>query len=100
MVRSMVCIQSYGVPLSKRVLPGFTNVNARYGTCLGMFVVLSAIILFGVAWWTFQECYNVLGDFGWYYGDFFLPNPRLRESKESLSYVGIYRSEFRIDSCV
>ena len=52
-----------------------------------------------VSIWTFQECYNVLGDFGWYYGDFFMPNPRLKVDASikkpvraaGLSYVGIYR---------
>ena len=56
----------------------------------GIFVVLVATCFMGISLWTFQECYNVLGDFGWYYGDFFLPNPRISQS-EGLSYVGIYR---------
>ena len=58
----------------------------------GLTVILVSVCMMGVSMWTFQECYNVLGDFGWYYGDFFMENPRLKdESKSGLSYVGIYR---------
>ena len=54
--------------------------------------MLTSFCMVCVSKWTFQECYNVLGDFGWYYGDFFLPNPRLQGGgKSGLSYVGIYR---------
>jgi len=68
----------------------------------GLTVILVSVCMMGVSMWTFQECYNVLGDFGWYYGDFFMENPRLKdESKSGLSYVGIYRCAqwFMVRAC-
>jgi len=37
--------------------------------------------------WAATEIYEVIQDFGWFYGDFFLQRPAAR----SLSYSGIYR---------
>jgi phosphatidylethanolamine N-methyltransferase len=36
--------------------------------CGAMFVCM----LVGVSYWSASSCYNALGDFGWFYGDFFL----------------------------
>jgi phosphatidylethanolamine N-methyltransferase len=49
--------------------------------------VLVAIMLMGLSHWSFASSFELLGDFGWYYGDFFLP----RTQKAKLTYTGIYR---------
>jgi phosphatidylethanolamine N-methyltransferase len=46
-----------------------------------------SLILVGI--WAVRSVYDALGDQGWFYGDFFLPN---RDGKDrSLVYDGIYR---------
>lgn len=49
--------------------------------------VLTAIGLWGVAYWSFSSTFDILGDFGWFYGDFFMEPPE----HAKLTYTGIYR---------
>ena len=48
--------------------------------------MLSGAALVGVSWWSFHQCYLALGDYGWFYGDFFIP-----DDAPVMSYTGIYR---------
>ncbi|KAF8510469.1 phosphatidylethanolamine N-methyltransferase [Hysterangium stoloniferum] len=43
-------------------------------------------ILIGLHMWTAAECYDVLGVFGWFFGDFFI-----EDYPATLEYTGIYR---------
>ncbi|KAF8588065.1 phosphatidylethanolamine N-methyltransferase [Ramaria rubella] len=43
-------------------------------------------ILIGIHMWTAAQCYDVLGVFGWFFGDFFIEN-----YPATLEYTGIYR---------
>ena len=38
--------------------------------------------------WSFKSTYDAVGDFGWFYGDFFVPADKY---KSSICYTGIYR---------
>ena len=38
--------------------------------------------------WSFKSTYDAVGDFGWFYGDFFVP---ASQYKSSICYTGIYR---------
>jgi len=38
--------------------------------------------------WSFKSTYDAVGDFGWFYGDFFVP---AAQYKSSICYTGIYR---------
>ena len=38
--------------------------------------------------WSFKSTYDAVGDFGWFYGDFFVPADQY---KSSICYTGIYR---------
>jgi phospholipid N-methyltransferase len=44
--------------------------------------ILSGILLVVISVWSFASCYEVLGDYGWYYGDFFLPPSAADEWKK------------------
>jgi phosphatidylethanolamine N-methyltransferase len=48
------------------------------------------LIMIGVSYWSADECYSALGDYGWFYGDFFLLS---KDSDGGEGYVarGIYR---------
>jgi hypothetical protein len=43
-------------------------------------------MLIALHFWTAFSTYEVLGDFGWLYSDFFLP-----QNASQLAYTGIYR---------
>jgi len=52
--------------------------------CLdGMYLsqIATGIMLVVIAIWSFSGCYEALGDYGWYYGDFFIP-PGHEEAKK------------------
>jgi phosphatidylethanolamine N-methyltransferase len=49
--------------------------------------VIFAILLWGLTYWSFSSSFEILGDFGWFYGDFFLDPPEFAQ----LTYTGIYR---------
>jgi phosphatidylethanolamine N-methyltransferase len=52
-------------------------------------LLLGSVSLILVGIWAVRSVYDALGDQGWFYGDFFLPN---RDGKDrSLVYDGIYR---------
>lgn len=46
------------------------------------------ILLITLHVWSSNSIYEVLGDFGWFYGDFFIDELKI---KRGLSYTGIYR---------
>ena len=46
-----------------------------------------ALIMLSV--WSFKSTYDAVGDFGWFYGDFFVS--RARTTSLSICYTGIYR---------
>ena len=49
--------------------------------------VIFALLLWGLTYWAFSSSFELLGDFGWFYGDFFLDPPEHAQ----LTYTGIYR---------
>lgn len=49
--------------------------------------VIFAVLLWGLTYWSFSSSFEILGDFGWFYGDFFLDPPDFAQ----LTYTGIYR---------
>jgi len=48
--------------------------------------VIFAVMLMGLSHYSFSSSFDILGDFGWYYGDFFT-----QRDQAKLSYTGIYR---------
>ncbi len=58
-----------------------TSSSVQYLT----FTVCAAMLLFGLSYWSLEGSYDILGDYGWFYGDFFF------QKKKKLSYMGIYR---------
>jgi phosphatidylethanolamine N-methyltransferase len=50
--------------------------------------IFVGFVLICINGWAYKSMYSSLGDFGWYYGDFFTP-PNL--SKPNVSYSGVYR---------
>ena len=51
---------------------------------------MSAFALIFISMWTMMEVYEVLGDFGWFYGDFFIQK-KAKAGENLLDYSGIYR---------
>lgn len=49
-------------------------------------MTLASQMLIALHFWTAFSTYEVLGDFGWLYSDFFLP-----QNASQLAYTGIYR---------
>lgn len=47
-----------------------------------------ALVLILLSVWTAHSTYTVIGDFGWFYGDFFIPPSKYHHS---ICYTGIYR---------
>ncbi|KAI8855246.1 phospholipid methyltransferase-domain-containing protein, partial [Chytridium lagenaria] len=62
--------------------------NWLYGTVLLRHTVAMITICMHV--WTAISIHNALGDFGWFYGDFFLDGGALRDQSR-LTYTGVYR---------
>jgi phosphatidylethanolamine N-methyltransferase len=50
--------------------------------------IMAGVILIILNVWQSYSCYEVLGDFGWYYGDFFIEK---KDIPVKLQYTGIYR---------
>eukprot|EP00941_MAST-03F_sp_MAST-3F-sp1_P006443 g6443.t1 len=50
-------------------------------------ILLASFAMMGLQLWSYISCYNVLGDFGWFFGDFFIKSAH----QKKLSYTGIYR---------
>ena len=62
----------------------WTNISSSSVQYL-TFTVCAAMLLFGLSYWSLEGSYDILGDYGWIYGDFFF------QKKYKLSYMGIYR---------
>ncbi|KAJ3218413.1 phosphatidylethanolamine N-methyltransferase [Dinochytrium kinnereticum] len=62
--------------------------NWLYGTVMLKHTV--ALITICLHAWTAISIHNALGDFGWFYGDFFLDAGALRDQSR-LNYTGVYR---------
>lgn len=68
----LACLQNYQLPK-----------DWTYGTVLLRHTM--GFLLIGLHIWTSLSIHEVLGDFGWFFGDFFV------EGKNELTYTGIYR---------
>lgn len=68
----LVCLQNYHLPL-----------DWTYGTVLLRHTL--GFLLIGLHLWTSLSIHEVLGDFGWFFGDFFV------QGEYRLTYTGIYR---------
>lgn len=55
------------------------------------------ILLCIVSGWSYVSCYEALGDYGWFYGDFFIDDAKI---PSTLVYHGIYRFMDNPDSIV
>ncbi|KAJ3099978.1 phosphatidylethanolamine N-methyltransferase [Phlyctochytrium planicorne] len=62
--------------------------NWFYGTVLLKHTV--ALITICLHIWTAISIHNALGDFGWFYGDFFIEGGAFRD-RSRLTYTGVYR---------
>ncbi|KAJ3092628.1 phosphatidylethanolamine N-methyltransferase [Quaeritorhiza haematococci] len=62
--------------------------NWTYGTILLRHTLGALLIMLHL--WTALSIYEVLGDFGWFYGDFFI-DPLRSNRDQLLRYTGIYR---------
>jgi phosphatidylethanolamine N-methyltransferase len=68
----LACVQTYRLPENWTV--GTTLLRHTLG-----------ILLIGLHFWTSVSIHEVLGDFGWFFGDFFV------QGEYQLTYTGIYR---------
>jgi len=68
----LACLQNYRLPD-----------NWTYGTVLLRHTL--GFLLIGLHMWTSSSIHEVLGDFGWFFGDFFV------QGQNQLTYTGIYR---------
>ena len=64
----------------------FTAADVWSGWKMACLVLGLALIMLSV--WSFKSTYDAVGDFGWFYGDFFVSE---RYYKSSICYTGIYR---------
>eukprot|EP00516_Mucochytrium_quahogii_P008031 CAMPEP_0203746928 /NCGR_PEP_ID=MMETSP0098-20131031/2212_1 /ASSEMBLY_ACC=CAM_ASM_000208 /TAXON_ID=96639 /ORGANISM=" , Strain NY0313808BC1" /LENGTH=908 /DNA_ID=CAMNT_0050635181 /DNA_START=157 /DNA_END=2883 /DNA_ORIENTATION=- len=64
-------IRLFSVPGS---IDGFLHAEYISQMFLGLMLVVISV-------WSFSSCYEVLGDYGWFYGDFFIPPPSNTENK-------------------
>ncbi|ONH67007.1 Phosphatidylethanolamine N-methyltransferase [Cyberlindnera fabianii] len=62
------------------------NGQFKAGTWLPLRVIMGGLLIL-LQMWTSSSIYASIGDFGWFYGDFFLPHM----STKTLSRSGIYR---------
>mmetsp|Transcript_11495 Transcript_11495/g.22594 ORF Transcript_11495/g.22594 Transcript_11495/m.22594 type:complete len:852 (-) Transcript_11495:317-2872(-) len=70
----------------------FTKFPERFLDPVIICQYLFGAILLLVSLWSHEACYQVLGDFGTFYGDFFLPPARLKQgAPPALTYDGLYR---------
>lgn len=80
-------------------IPTYDTISLAY-----VIRVTFAIMLIGISFWATWSCYSVLGDYGWFYGDFFLSPVKLRPKSKRMAtvnangkeeafptYTGIYR---------
>lgn len=53
-----------------------------------MACIAVGLVLLSLSVWSYSSTYAAVGEFGWFYGDFFIPEESYRQS---LCYTGIYR---------
>jgi phosphatidylethanolamine N-methyltransferase len=59
--------------------------------------VAGGLALIALSAWSSYSTYSAIGDFGWFYGDFFIPNTKFQST---LVYTGVYRFLNNPDSIV